>query len=280
MESLQPVGLLAYTYELDGKAGHRLDGQGGATPGIAIHLGQDKAGQSHFGVELLGDSHGILAGHGVHHQQYLPRLHRGLYVGQLLHQFFVDVQAAAGIQDQPASRPVPGCLKRVLANSQRLAGNTLGVDGNVELLAQHRELLDSRRPAGIGGHQHRGLPGMAEVKGQLGGGGGLTGALQTDQHGDMGGVAGVAQGALGAAQNRYKLLIDNLDDLLARGEAFQDRGCQRALPDPGQEVLHHLEIDIGLEKGQTHLPQGLVDILFAKSSLAGQALENLSQLFG
>jgi hypothetical protein len=41
--------------------------------------------------------------------------------------------------------------------------------------------------------------------------------------------------------------VDDLDDLLARVEAFQDVLAARALLDVGDEVLDDLKVDVGLE---------------------------------
>ena len=60
--------------------------------------------------ELLGDVDRVLAGHGVDDEQDVVRLDRLLDVGELVHQLLVDVETAAGVDDQHvlALRHAPG----------------------------------------------------------------------------------------------------------------------------------------------------------------------------
>ena len=65
VEGLEGVGLFAGAEELDGRAGDVADGEGGAAAGVAVHLGEDGAGDGEAVVEGLGGVDGVLAGHGV-----------------------------------------------------------------------------------------------------------------------------------------------------------------------------------------------------------------------
>ncbi len=87
------------------------------------------------------------------------------------------------------------------------------------LLAQHLQLLDSRRPINIAGHQQRPLVLLFEQKGNFSGGSGFTTALQTSHHHNRGRLVLHINPNLLRAHQRGELLLHNFDNLLARGQA-------------------------------------------------------------
>ena len=67
---------------------------------VAIHFGQDDASDAEPLVELIRRLHRVLTGHGVGDKQDFGRVQRFLQLMQFLHQLFVNVQAAGGIDQQ------------------------------------------------------------------------------------------------------------------------------------------------------------------------------------
>ena len=65
MEGLEGVRLFAGADELDGLAGDVADGERRTAAGVAVHLGEDDAGEAEALVKVLRGVDGILAGHGV-----------------------------------------------------------------------------------------------------------------------------------------------------------------------------------------------------------------------
>ncbi len=65
VEGLEGVGFFAGAQELDGGAGDLADGEGCAAAGVAVHFGEDGAGDAEAVVEGLGGVDGVLAGHAV-----------------------------------------------------------------------------------------------------------------------------------------------------------------------------------------------------------------------
>ena len=61
-----------------------------------------------------------------------------------------------------------------------------------------------------------------------------------------------------------QLLVDDLHHLLAGREALGDVGAERALAHAGDEVLHHLEVDVGLEQGEPDLAHRARDRLLVQ----------------
>ena len=71
MVGFEGVGFFADADELDWHTCYGGDGQGRAAPRVAVHLREYQAGQPDSLVELLGDTYGLLAGHGVHDKEGL-----------------------------------------------------------------------------------------------------------------------------------------------------------------------------------------------------------------
>src|SRR3990172_1245473 len=90
---------------------------------------------------------------------------------------------------------------------------------------------------------------VAQVEGELGGGGGLAGALEAHHHHDGRRGLRVLQPALAAAQYLHELLVDDVDDLLHGGEAGEHLRSQGPLLHPLDELPDDLEVDVGLQEG-------------------------------
>ena len=76
------------------------------------------------------------------------------------------------------------------------------------------------------------------------------------------------QPALGVAEQRQQLVADDLDDLLARRQALEDRLVHRAIAHAIDEGLDDLEVDVGLEQRQPDFPEGGLDGRFGEAGLA------------
>src|SRR5450759_118430 len=154
------------------------------------------------------------------------------------------------------------------------------VHGHVDALAQRLQLVDGRGSIDVGGDEHRRLAVLLEQLGELGAGGRLAGALQAGQEDHSGRMA--AEGKLGvaAAHELDELFVHDLHDLLRRREALHDLRTERALLDVGDELAHHLEVDVGLEQRQADLAHGSVDVLGAELAVALETLHDASQAVG
>ena len=80
-----------------------------------------------------------------------------------------------------------------------------------------------------------------------------------------------------AAEERDELVVDDLHDLLAGGQALEDLGADGPLADAGDEVLDDLEVDVGLEEAEPDLAHRGVDVGLADAAAAGQVGEGLAQ---
>ena len=83
------------------------------------------------------------------------------------------------------------------------------------------------------------------------------------------------QPAFGVAEERQQLVADDLDDLLPRRQAPEDRLVHRPVADAVDERLDDLEVDVGLEQRQPDLAQRRLDVLGRQPDLAAQRLEDV-----
>ena len=278
VEGLDVGELLADAAELDGLARHRAHGQGRAAAGVAVQLGEDHAVHAELLVEGLGHVHGVLTGHGVHHQEDFLGLHGLLDPRQLVHQLGVDVQPAGGIDDQHVPAVVPGVLDGLLGSLDGILGALLE-HGHLHLLAHHLQLLDGRRAVDVAGGQHGLLALLGQVAGQLGGHGGFARALKAAEHVDRRQAGGPGQPGVGAAHQLGHFLADDLDDLLPGGQGGQHLLAHALLRNLLDEVLGHGVVDVSLQQCHAHLAHALLDGLLGQLALAGHFLQGALQLF-
>ena len=134
-----------------------------------------------------------------------------------------------------------------------------------------------RRPLEVGRHQERPLPLTSDEPSQLPGRRGFSGSLQADQHEHGGWLSGRPQAVGRPAHEGRQLLVDHLDDLLARRERLEDIAPHRALAHALEERADDLDVDVRFEQGQTHLAQRLGDVVLAEATEATQPLEDVVQ---
>src|SRR6476659_6812510 len=151
VEALEVLELLAGGGEQDRLARDRLDRQGGAAACVAVELGHHDAVEVDGLRELLRDVDGVLAGHGVDHEQDRVRLDRLADVHELGHQRLVDVQAAARVDDQHVLAVARGLPERPGGDLDRVLVRALLVDRGADLAADRDELVDGGRAVDVAG---------------------------------------------------------------------------------------------------------------------------------
>ena len=269
MEALDRVELLAGTDKLDRLAGDRTHRQRRTATRIAVHAGQHDTGQRHLVREALRDIDRVLAGEAVDHQQHFCGARDtgdGLHLG---HQRFIDMQAARRIEQQHVGILQFRALKRAPCDIDRLLAGHDRQRGDTGLLAEHGELFLRRRTVDVErGHQRLLALLVLEQLGDLGSAGGLARPLQADHH-HHGGRADIeverdtfAAGIL-AAEHRDQFVIDDLDDLLARLDRFEDRRAHCLFGDAVDEVARNGQRHVGFEQRDAHLAHGAAHVLLA-----------------
>ena len=166
----------------------------------------------------------------------------------------------------------------------RLGGDGHGVDlphfkhGDVQLLAHHLQLVDGGGAVYVAGHQQGAASKLPPHQAcQLRAVGGLTCTLETHHHHDGRPFGGGGQLGVRAAHQGRQLLVDDLHDLLGRGQAVQHVRADALLRHVRHKVLDDLVADIGLQQGQAHLAHPLADVRLGEAALAAQALEHAVQ---
>ena len=82
--------------------------EGGAAAGVAVHFGEDGAGDLQLVVEGFGGVDGVLAGHGVGYEEDLGGGEELFELGHLVHEGLVDAEAAGGVDDEDVAGGVDG----------------------------------------------------------------------------------------------------------------------------------------------------------------------------
>ncbi len=138
IERFQRVELLAHAHEFKGLTGDVADRNCAAAAGVAVHLGQDYAGDAEALVEFIGGFDGILSGHGVGHEQNLHRVELFLELLQLHHQVVIDMEAAGRVHQQNVASPIdafPAC-RACQVQRRRLSGRAF-IDGLADIAGDY-----------------------------------------------------------------------------------------------------------------------------------------------
>jgi hypothetical protein len=210
-------------------------------------------------VEALGDPDRLLPRHGVGHEEDLLGGHGVPDPSQLLHEGLVDLEPPRRVHDEHGPVLLPGRGQGFTGRGHRIASRRSGVDRHLDPLGQRGELLHGGGPDQVAGGEH-GLPPLAaEATGQLRRRRRLPRALQPHDQDDRGGRRSPLEARLSLAQERGQLVVDDLHDLLARGDGLQDRLAQR----PGlhllQELPGDLVVHVGLQENPSDLPEPVLD---------------------
>ncbi len=169
---------------------------------------------------------------------------------------------------------------RVAGRVVQLGGGGAGVRGedrNAGTLADHLELCDGIGALQVAGHQHGAVALRLEVLGELAGQRGLAGTLETGQHDDGGAGLREADPAGFAAQDLDELLVDDLDDLLARVQRCGDFRAEGPLADPAGEFADHRNGDVGVQEGAPDFADRGVNVRLGQAALATEVLEGCCQ---
>ena len=286
VEGVYGLHLLARTHKLDGLVHHGADGQGCTATGVTVQLGEDNTGIVEALVELLGGVHGILTGHGIHHEEDFVRIDGVLDVGNLLHQFLVDGKTAGGIHDDNIMSLGPCLADGIQGYLNGVSGTLLDVHGHANLLAEHAQLLHGGGTEGVA----RGQKGtlvllLLEHLGQFAAHGGLTGTVQTGHQNDAGLADTAGQVEFGgfATHQFCQFIVNDLHHQLLGLHGGEHVLSQSLLLHGVGEGLGHLVVHVGIQQGATHVLEGLGNIDFGNLALTLQyfprAFETLRKIF-
>ena len=203
----------------------------------------------------------------------------GFHPLQLVHEGFIHMETAGGIQKDQIVAVIPGVVDGVFRDFDGIALPLL-VNRKAQLSAHHLQLFNGGGPVYVAGGQQGPLAVLLfHIARQLGGGGGFTGALKAHHHYHCGAVVGQRQLGGAAAHEVCQFLIDDFHHLLGRSQAVQHIGTHGPFRHGGHEFLDHLVAYVSLQQRQTDFPHGLPDVVFRQAALAPQALKGRIQFF-
>ena len=116
------------------------------------------------------------------------------------------------------------------------------------------------------------------MQGELGGGRGLARALEARQQDDR--ELAERESRLAFTHQLRQLVVHDLHDLLARGQALQHRFPQRLLAHTRDEVADDGEVDVGLEQGEADLTHCAGDRRLVERAPLAEVAEGALQLVG
>ena len=156
------------------------------------------------------------------------------------------MQAAGSVEDDGVGAVGRELLDAVVHDLHRIRA-VLPVDGHLDLAAELLELVDRGGALQVGGDETRRPPFLAQQQRELCGRGRLARALEPREQDHGRRSPGEHELRAAGTHQLRQLLMDDLHDLLARGDALQDLLAQRPLSHLRDEVLDDLEVDVGLE---------------------------------
>ena len=280
MEVLERLEALPGRDELDREAGHLADGEDGAAAAVGVHLRDHDAGALDRLVELLGDRHGLLAGHRVHNNEHLGRIHLVCEGGEAVRGVIIEGDRADGVHDDRGDVLLLRLGERALCDIDGGCFLRLDVARDIDRLREHLQLFAGGDTLEVGGDEEGAVPLVLEAQREAAREGGLAGALRADDEDLDRPAVGLEQRGVFAAERANQLVVDDADDLLAG----RDRG-QNLLPEPllahaGDEVTDDLEVDVRFEERDAHLAQGFVELLLADAAAGAEASEGVLESFG
>jgi hypothetical protein len=240
--------------------------------GVAVELRQHDAVEGDAPGERLRHANRVLAGHRVEHEQHVGRPRGVAHRGELVHQRLVHVQPAGRVEDDGVQLLRAGTLEPL---HDRLdgVGALLAEDGHLDLLAELLELVDRGRALQVGGDEARLAAFLAQEQRELGRGGRLARALQAGEQDHRRRPAGEREPGVAGAHQGRQLLLDDLHDLLAGRQALGHVLAERPFAHTRDEVLHDLEVDVGLQERQPDLAHRARDRLLVEAALLAQIAE-------
>ena len=215
MEGLKLVVPFAHPGELDGFAGEKGYGKGGAASGIRVEFGQDHGVEADLLLEANGALHRVASGHGVCNEDHLEGADPLFDLSQLGHQLFVHVETSGGVENHGVVALRLGIAVNLFGGLDDPFGLN-GVEGNTALLGDDTELFLSGGTFQVDRNQEGVETLLLQHTTELSGGRGLSDALETGEHEEGGNLRGDSKGFVLLSQDPGQLVVEDLDKLLAR----------------------------------------------------------------
>ena len=167
---------------------------------------------------------------------------------------------------------VDGLLDGALGDVDRVC-TVAAKDRYADLATERGQLVGSGGTVDVARGEQRRAALLLEQVGQLYGRCGLTGALQTHEHNDVGDAVAKDELALGGTEHLGELVEHDLDDILRRRQRFHDLGGHAAFLGLGDKLLDDLKVNVGLEQRHANIAHGRSNIGLGQLTLAAQTVK-------
>src|SRR3569623_2735081 len=188
------------------------------------------------------------------------------------------MEATGGVEQQDVIALQLGRIERAARDIDRLLTGDDRQGRDLDLRAERGELYLRVRAIDVERrHQHLLAVAPDKALGELGGGRGLARPLQADQHDHRRrGDVEFEYRRIGAEQLDQRV-VDELDDLLPRGDRAQHVLADRQLGRLVDEVPRDGQRDVRLEQRDAYLAHRRADIGFGKRTTTAQAIEDAAK---
>ena len=194
----------------------------------------------------------------------------------LMHHFFIDVQASGCVNNYHVDMLLPRMCDGVIGDVNRILFGCAGKKRGLDLPCQGFQLIDSCRPVDITtGQQYRFLVTLGQQARKLGAAGGLARALQSGHQDNGRRLDTEIKRVIGIPHDVYQLVIDDLHQRLARCQALHHLLSRGPFAHPRDKILDHWQRHIGLQQCHAHITQGVTDIVLGHAPLATQVANGL-----
>ena len=273
MEDFKRVEFFPDAYKLHRLIDDASDGKRRSAPRIAVKLRQDHSVKAEAVMEGSCRVDGILTRHRVDNKEYLVRFD-GLFDRlDLAHHLLIDVQASCGVENDDIAGS-PSRLVEAMRRDLDRSTASLRKHGYLDLRPQHLELVNGRGSVNIGGSKQGEMPLLLEMIGELRAKRRLPRSLESRDHHDRRRHRGKPDFRARRPHQFHQLVVDDLDDELARSDALENLLSDGARPDVVDELLDDLVVDVGIEENAANLTERFGDIGFADLPLSAKLPED------
>src|SRR5208337_4671812 len=275
IENLERVEFLTGGRKQNRCAGDSAHRKRRTAPRVGVELGQNHARNVQPLVESGRDVGGFLAGHRVGDEYDVMRIERGLQARQLVHQLFIDLQAAGSVDQNRVMPTGLGAGHRARRDLDRILVLVAVEDRNMRLGAEHAELLHRGGAINVGGRQERmALTFRFQPQRELCNRSRFARALQAHNHDFDGRLDLQIEFARRTAHRVLQLGRDELDQMLFGGERAQYFGAERLGLDVLDKIANDLDIDVGLEQREPDFSERILDIALGDAAMALEFFED------
>ena len=273
MEHVKVAQFFTRTDKLDRLTGNCPCGKSRTATGVTVKLCENQAVDSERFVERGCHIDGVLTGHGVNDKQDFVGLYLSFDIFQLVHKLFVNMQTAGGIQKNIVMSVIL-CERHGASCDLNRIDLTHFENGYTRLFTDDLKLLDRRRTVNVAGNKQGSVSLIFKHESKLCTVGGFTGALQAAHHDDGRRMVGDGESCFRSAHKGNQFFVDDFDNHLRRRQAFHNLGADGTLGNGFRKVLGDFIVDVGLQKGKSHLTHCVLNVAFGQCALTFQLFKS------